>query len=44
MNRYWNNFTRSVALDPLQKIATALGCKPGDLIVEDETEKEEHAA
>jgi DNA-binding Xre family transcriptional regulator len=31
--RYWHNFTKSVELEQLEKIATALGVKPGDLIV-----------
>jgi len=36
LNRYWNNRTRSVALDQLEKISKALDVKPGDLIVSDE--------
>ena len=36
LNRYWNNHTRSVALDQLELIAKALGVKPGELIVPDE--------
>lgn len=39
MNRYWNNYTRSVVLDELQKIAHALGVKMGDLLVADEDEQ-----
>lgn len=35
LNRYWNNNTQSVALEPLEMIAKALGVKPGDLIVSD---------
>lgn len=36
LNRYWNNRTRSVALDHLERIAKALGVdKPGDLIIWD---------
>lgn len=33
--RYWHNFTKSVELEQLERIATALGVKPGDLIVPD---------
>jgi len=36
LNRYWNNRTRSVALDQLEKISNALDVKPGDLIISDE--------
>ena len=36
LNRYWNNNTQSVALEQLEKIAKALGVKPGDLIVSEE--------
>jgi len=36
LNRYWHNHTQSVAFEPLEKIARALGVKPGDLIVSDE--------
>ena len=36
LNRYWNNRTRSVALDQLEKISNALDVKPGELIVSDE--------
>lgn len=36
LNRYWHNHTQSVALEPIEKIARALGVKPGDLIVSDE--------
>ena len=36
LNRYWNNHTRSVALDQLELIAKALGVRPGELIVPDE--------
>ena len=35
LNRYWNNNTQSVALEPLEMIAEALGVKPGDLIITD---------
>lgn len=36
LNRYWNNRTRSVALDQLEMIAKALEVdKPGDLIIWD---------
>ena len=31
--RYWHNFTKSVELEQLEKIATALGVEPGDLVV-----------
>ena len=31
--RYWHNFTKSVELEQLEKIATALGVRPGDLII-----------
>lgn len=42
LNRYWRNHTQSVAFEPLEKIAKALGVKPGDLIVSDEyTEPEQ---
>jgi len=36
LHRYWNNYTGSVALEPIEHIAKALGVKPGDLIVSDE--------
>src|SRR5947209_5934225 len=36
LNRYWNNKTSTVDLTELEKIATALGVQPGDLIVSDE--------
>jgi DNA-binding Xre family transcriptional regulator len=35
LNRYWNNNTQSVALEPLEKIAKALDVKMGDLIMSD---------
>jgi len=35
LNRYWNNNTQSVALEPIEMIAAALGVEPGDLIVSD---------
>jgi DNA-binding Xre family transcriptional regulator len=35
LNRYWNNNTQSVALEPLEMIAAALEVEPGDLIVSD---------
>lgn len=41
LNRYWHNHTQSVALDPLEKIARALGVQPGDLIVASELINEE---
>lgn len=31
--RYWHNFTKSVELEQLEKIATALGVEPGELLV-----------
>lgn len=34
--RTWHSHTQSVAFEPLEKIAIALGVKPGDLIVSDE--------
>jgi DNA-binding Xre family transcriptional regulator len=34
--RYWHNKTNTVDLTELEKIAKALGVKPGDLIVSDE--------
>ena len=33
--RYWHNFTKSVELEQLEKIANALGVEPGDLLVSD---------
>lgn len=36
LNRYWSNKSESVTLEALDKIAKALGVKPGDLIVPDE--------
>ncbi|HLZ64353.1 MAG TPA: helix-turn-helix transcriptional regulator [Ktedonosporobacter sp.] len=33
--RYWHNFTKSVELEQLERIATALGVRPGDLIIPD---------
>lgn len=35
LNRYWHSHTLSVAFEPLEKIAAALGVNPGDLIVSD---------
>jgi transcriptional regulator with XRE-family HTH domain len=35
LNRYWNNNIQRVDLEELNKIAKALGVKPGDLIVSD---------
>jgi DNA-binding Xre family transcriptional regulator len=35
LNRYWNNKTSTVDLTELEKIATALGVKPGELIISD---------
>lgn len=34
--RYWHNFTKSVELEQLERIAKALNAQPGDLIVSDE--------
>jgi transcriptional regulator with XRE-family HTH domain len=34
LNRYWNNNTTEVKLDAIEKIAKALGVKPGELIAE----------
>jgi transcriptional regulator with XRE-family HTH domain len=34
--RYWKNRTDSVNLEAIEKIARALGVKPGDLIISDE--------
>lgn len=31
--RYWHNFTKSVELEQLEKIAIALGVEPGELLV-----------
>jgi len=49
--RYWHNFTKSVELEQLERIAKALGAEPGDLIVSDaryqslvEQEKRDEAA
>ena len=36
LNRYWSNNTTEIRLDALEKIATALGVKAGDLFVEEE--------
>ncbi len=36
LHRYWHNRTVEVKLEALEKIAKALGVKPGDLIVSDE--------
>ena len=35
LNRYWNNKTKAIDLAELEKIATALGVEPGDLIISD---------
>lgn len=32
LTRYWNNETSSITLDALERIANALGVRPGDLI------------
>lgn len=44
LNRYWNNHTRSVALDQLEKIARALDVRPGELIVPDEEDTDKREA
>jgi len=44
LNRYWNNHTQSVAFEPLEKIAHALGVKPGELIVLDEGDTQPRTA
>lgn len=31
--RYWHNFTKSVELEQLERIASALGVEPGELLV-----------
>jgi DNA-binding Xre family transcriptional regulator len=36
LNRYWHSHTQSVAFEPLEKIAIALGVNPGDLLASDE--------
>lgn len=33
--RYWHNFTKSVELEQLERIAKALGVEPGDLVLSD---------
>ena len=38
LNRYWRGHTQSVAFEPLEKIAKALGVKPGDLLMSDAEE------
>lgn len=43
LHRYWHNHTQSAALEPLEKIANALGVKPGELIVPDGEAKAEAA-
>lgn len=35
LNRYWHNHTQSVAFEPLEKIAAALGVEPGELVISD---------
>ena len=34
--RYWHNFTKSVELEQLERIARALNVEPGDLVVSDQ--------
>ncbi len=41
LNRYWHNTTDSVTLSELGKIARVLGVKSGDLLVDEEEEKQE---
>lgn len=36
LNRYWNNNVQRVDLEELNKIAIALGVRPGDLIASDD--------
>jgi DNA-binding Xre family transcriptional regulator len=36
LNRYWNNNVQRVDLEELNKIAKALGVRPGDLIAADD--------
>jgi len=43
LSRYWKNRTDSVNLEAIEKIAKALGVKPGDLIVSDEEVNEDAA-
>lgn len=33
--RYWHNYTRSVSLDQIERIAKALGVKSGDLLADE---------
>lgn len=40
LNRYWHSHTQSVAFEPLEKIARALGVNPGDLMVMTEATNE----
>ena len=37
--RYWHNFTKSVELEQLEKIATALEVDPGELLVSEKKYK-----
>lgn len=39
LNRYWNNNVESVALEPLSKIAKALGVKTSDLLRDEDEEQ-----
>jgi DNA-binding Xre family transcriptional regulator len=41
MNRYWRSRTESVTLGELAKIARALGVRTGDLIADEDQQKEE---
>jgi len=44
LNRYWHSHTQSVAFEPLEKIARALGVSPGELITDKLEEKAEGVA
>lgn len=44
LHRYWHNRVVEVKLEALEKIAKALGVKPGDLIASDEDYLIERAA
>jgi len=36
LRRYWHNRTKSIELQPLEKIAKALGVRSGELLVDDD--------
>jgi DNA-binding Xre family transcriptional regulator len=44
LNRYWNGKTDKVTLSELAKIARALGVRTGDLIADEDQQKEEATA